>query len=65
MEFHYFPAHARGLFPKAVIAHLDLGSDAITYTDVPFTSFLSDKQKFGGEFGQLPAVKFPSGEIRS
>jgi len=27
MEFYYFPAHARGLFPRLVMAHLNFGGD--------------------------------------
>ena len=65
MEFIYFPVHARGLFPRMVIAHLDTSGDDITFTDVEFPKFLEDKKKFGGPFGQVPALKFKDGEIRN
>ena len=65
MEFLYFPVHSRGLFPRIVLAHLDIPEDEIKYTDVAFPKFLEDKKKFGGPFGQLPAVKLPNGDIRN
>ena len=30
-----------------------------------FQTFLEDKKKFGGPFGQVPALKMPNGEIRN
>ena len=39
MEFYYFPAHARGLFPRLVIGHLDLGDDEIKNVGVPMADF--------------------------
>ena len=65
MEFYYFPAHARGLFPRLVIAHLDLGDDEIKNVDVQMQDFAADKKKFGGPFGQLPSMKLKDGDTRS
>ena len=63
MEFYYFPAHGRGLFPRLVIAHLNLGDDEIKDLGVPVAQFLEDKKKYGGPVGQLPAIKFKDGKI--
>lgn len=65
MEFFYFPVHARGLFPRIVIAHLDIPEDEIKHTNIEFPKFLEDKKKFGGPFGQLPSIKLADGEIRN
>ena len=65
MDFNYFPAHARGLFPRLVIGHLDLGEDEIKNVNVEFPQFVADKKAYGGPFGQVPAIKLNDGEIRN
>ena len=65
MDFNYFPAHARGLFPRLVIGHLDLGEDEIKNVNIEFPQFVADKKAYGGPFGQVPAIKLNDGEIRN
>ena len=65
MEFYYFPAHARGLLPRAVLAHLDFGSDDLKHVNIEFPDFVADKGKYGGPFAQLPSVKLADGETRN
>ena len=64
MEFNYFPAHARGFYCRMLIGHLDLGTETITDSLVQFPEFQADKHKYGGVFGQLPALKMADGELR-
>lgn len=63
MEFYYFPAHGRGLLPRMLIAHLDLGQDKIKDVTVALPEFVANKAKHGGRFGQLPALKLADGTI--